>query len=116
MVINYTHKKSTRDFILVYSREHKTVVPLAPDSLNSGGAQPLFGCDHIQHPADTLHVCVRAIRLDDCAFADNVIDNNYCSRAGEFQCQPEVTRITGLIGIDENEIERSHSGRNELRK
>src|SRR3954463_5635097 len=57
--------------------------------------------------AGTEDALVGAAVIDDLAFADHIVGDDYRAWTGELECPVQIRGIVGFIGVEEDEVERS---------
>src|SRR5437879_4688987 len=88
-------------------REREAVVALAADRLDRGGADTGLGREQLVEATDPLDAGVFARLVDHRASAHDVVRDDQRAATGELQRPPEVLRIARLVGVDENQVERT---------
>ena len=83
----------------------EAVVALGADGLDRGRRYAVLGPERRHEPVHPLRRFV-ARRLDHLAVADDVVDDDDRAAAGELQRPAEIVGGAGLVGVDEDEIER----------
>ena len=71
---------------------------------------------HLIEATDASDAVVVALRIDDLAVADDIVDDDHAAWARELQRPGEIVRYVLLVGVNENEIEGSGPLGGELRQ
>src|SRR5437763_10767713 len=84
----------------------KPVMALAADGLNGGGTHALLGGHEVEHAPHTDDVRIAARCFGDFPIADHIVDDDLAATPRQLERPFEVIGVTGLVGIDEDQIER----------
>ena len=84
--------------------EGEAVVALCADGLQSGGGEAAFGGELFEEETCSLHVWIRAGRIDHRAVADDVIHNDESAAARKLQRPVKVFGVMRFVRVDENQV------------
>ena len=106
------HKRVSRD----HQRQREAIVPLAADGLDRRRRHARLRREHCVEPANALHAGVAAGGIEHVAAAHDVVRDDQRPGARQTQRPHEVIGITRLVGVDEDQVERTRRLRLEQRQ
>ena len=81
--------------------------PLAPTVWIAVALKPRLARHQFEHAAHADDVRAAARRVDHLALPHHIVDHDRGSRPGKAQGPFEIGRVIGLVGVDEDEVERA---------
>src|SRR5439155_5490160 len=87
-----------------HQRQCEAVIALDAHRLDRRGTDPRLLLQHLIEATDASDAVVVALRIDDLAVADDIVDDDHAAWARELQRPGEVVRYVLLVGVNENEI------------
>lgn len=90
---------------LASAGDDETVPPLEAEGLERCRGGCPTGGDRVNDGAHALDGTVGRSLVDDLLVADHVVDHG--TRLGQLECRSKVGGVAGLVGVDEDHVERS---------
>jgi hypothetical protein len=82
------------------------VPALTAHRLHDSPAQSRLLCDHLQEPLNALYHRIGTVWVGYFPIPHDIVADDYRPYARQFQCPVQVIRQLGLIGVDEDKVER----------
>ena len=100
----------------LHDREREAVPALGADGLDRGRLKARLARHHLKRIARTDHVGIPAVGVGDRAAPDDIVNDDRGSWPRQAQRPAQIFGVVGLVGVDEDEIERAESFGLDLRQ